>query len=139
MAQTSALMHTGLAAAVARQLGSSDPGFTLAPTGTTQATAVQLPGSLGFIFPVAATTPAPGVRLPPASGAAQTVLYNADAANPVNVYPAAGEILNSWAANVPLKIAAGGAVIATPGRAATPGAPNSWICVVQVAPATQGP
>jgi hypothetical protein len=132
MAQTSALMHTGLPAAVARQLGSSDPAFTLQPTGTTQATAVPVPGSYGYIFPVALTTPAPGVRLPPASGAAQTVLYNGDAANPANIYPAAGEILNSWAANVPLRLAAGGAVIATPG-------PKGWICVVQVAPATQGP
>jgi hypothetical protein len=60
------------------------------------------------------------------------VVYNGDGANPANLYPAAGEILNSWPANVPLKLAAGGAVIATPG-------PRGWILVVQAAAATQGP
>jgi hypothetical protein len=132
MAQTSALMSSGLPAAVARQLGSTDPSFQLAPAGTTQDTAAPIPGSYGFLFPVAATTPAPGAKLPPSSGAAQTVLFNADGANPANVYPADGEILNSWPVNTPLKLSAGGAVIATPG-------PKGWILVVQEAPATQGP
>jgi hypothetical protein len=132
MAQTSLLMHAGLPAAVARLLGSTDPSFTLAPTGVDQGSAAPIVGSYGYLFPVAATSPAPGARLPPASGAAQTVLYNGDGANPANLYPAVGEILNSWAANVPLKLAAGGAVIATPG-------PRGWILVVQAAAATQGP
>jgi hypothetical protein len=132
MAQTSALMHCGLPAAIARQLGSTDPSFQLSPAGTSQATAPMVPGSYGFLFPVAAGSPAPGVKLPPASGAAQTVLYNADGANPANIYPAPGEILNSWPADTPLKLAAGGAVVAIPG-------PKGWIMVVQPAAATQGP
>jgi hypothetical protein len=132
MAQTRSLMHAGLPAAAARLLGSTEPSFTLAPTGTDQASAAPIIGNYGYLFPVAATTPAPGAKLPPSGGAAQTVVYNGDAANPANVYPYDGEILNSWAANVPLKLAAGGAVIATPG-------PKGWILVVQTAPATQGP
>jgi hypothetical protein len=132
MAQTSRLMATGIPAAVARQLGSTDPSLTIAATGTDQGSAALVTGSYVFIFPVAATTPAPGVRLQPSGGAAQTVLYNGDGADPANIYPAVGEILNSWPADTPLKLAAGGAVIAIPG-------PRGWICVVQSAPATQGP
>jgi hypothetical protein len=132
MAAITTLMHTGMPAAQARQLGSSDPSFQLAAAGTTQATAAPIPGSYGFLFPVALTTPAPGVVLPPSSGAAQTVLFNSDA-NPCNIYPSPGEILNSWTANTPLKLAAGASVIATPG------AHQSWIMVVQAAAATQGP
>jgi hypothetical protein len=131
MAQTSALMRSGLPAAVAQQLGSSDT-FTLEPTGTTQDTAAPIPGSYGFLFPVPAGTPAPGVKLPPASGAAQTVLYNADGANPANIYPFDGEILNSWPVNVPLKLGAGSSVIATPGD-------KGWILIVQSPAAAQGP
>jgi hypothetical protein len=130
MAQTSALMHSGLPAALARQMGSTDPSFQIAPAGNSQATAPPIPGSYGFLFPVALGHP--GVKLPPSSGAAQTVLYNADGANASNVYPFDGEILNSWPANTPLLLAAGGAVIATPG-------PKGWILIVQGAAATQGP
>lgn len=112
------LMASGLAAAVARQLGQTrETGISAA--GSTQGTATQLKAGANYISTAAASS---GVILPAASDAPISAVYNGGA-NAVTVYPATGETINGLSANSGFSV--------TNGKSATfiPSV-NSWIATL---------
>lgn len=81
MANVQSLMGLGLPAALAKAIGQGPP-VSVVPAGSTQAGATAFSSS----YVTLTTASAAGVMLPPASGAAMTIIYN-NSGNTQTLYP----------------------------------------------------
>lgn len=90
MASFLEVMHAGAPALLAQMLG-GDINAAVSAAGTNQATATALITDYSIVTTVASGT---GVILPSANGQPISVVLNAGA-NPLTVYPASGETMNT--------------------------------------------